>query len=92
MEEKNTVPQQQQGSESNTEDAVTLANESEAKAFYEVVKQRLLQVNGWQQLAGKATAHFQLTDEKGNAVSAGVYFLRIQSPNFNETRKLSVLK
>jgi hypothetical protein len=28
-------------------------------------------------------------DEKGNTVSAGIYFLRIQTGNYLETRKLS---
>jgi len=31
-------------------------------------------------------------DEKGNAVNAGIYFFKIQSGDYVETRKLSVVK
>ena len=46
-----------------------MGTEEDAKEFFEKVKQRLLHINNWQQYAGSATADFQLTDEKGNAVN-----------------------
>lgn len=66
------VPEQKTGNASDTEATATFAGEQEAKRFFEVAKQRLLQVNNWQQWAGAATAHFQLTDAAGNDVSRTV--------------------
>ncbi len=66
------VPDQQSGIESNTENSVILSNEAEAKGFFQMVRERLLQVNNWHQIAGKATADFKLTDKKGNDVQRTV--------------------
>jgi len=77
-EELDSVPEQQKGSESNNEESVTLTNEEEAKAFYKEVKNRLLQVNSWQQYAGAATAEFILCNAEGGNVNrapqTGDYF------------------
>jgi|SRR5688500_10701963 len=62
------VPEQQSGIETNTETSVELASSEEAKFFYEKVKQRLLHVNEWRDLAGSLSANFQLTDEDGKEV------------------------
>jgi hypothetical protein len=59
------IPPQHTGAESNTEASAQFENTEEAKSFFEQVKQRLLNVNRWHQYAGKATADFELTDEKG---------------------------
>ena len=42
--------------------------------------------------AGTHERSWDTKDEKGNAVSAGIYFLKIQSVNYSETRKLVVVK
>ena len=66
------VPQQETGDSSDTDASVTFAAAAEANTFYDVVKQRLLQVNNWQHWAGAATAQFQLTDAQGNDVNRPV--------------------
>lgn len=66
--EESVIPPQQSGAESDTLSTVTLPTPEEAKSFYSLVKDRLLHVNGWQSLAGAATARFQLTDAQGNDV------------------------
>lgn len=63
-----TIPEQATGVSTNTESKIELADEEAAKHFFEVVRQRLLQVNGWQKLAGEATASFELTDNNGKPV------------------------
>ena len=70
--EKEAVPEQQSGVQTNTESSVDLSSAEEAKSVYEEVKSRLLQVNNWHQYAGKLTADFQLTDRDGNEVSRRV--------------------
>lgn len=63
--EKELIPSQYEGSESNTEETVTLATETEAQRLYETAKQRLLNVNDW----GKfCSADFRLADVEGNEV------------------------
>ncbi|HUQ96484.1 MAG TPA: hypothetical protein VM010_02380 [Chitinophagaceae bacterium] len=66
------IPEQNSGASSDTEATATFEAETQAKAFYEVVKQRLLHVNAWQKWAGAATAKFQLTDATGNDVDRTV--------------------
>jgi hypothetical protein len=63
------IPEQQSGVATNTESSVTLSSVEEAKTFYEIAKSRLLQVNNWHKVAGKATSDFQLTDKEGSEVS-----------------------
>jgi hypothetical protein len=62
------IPEQTTGIATNTESETLLPDEDAAKRFFEVVRQRLLHVNGWQKLAGEATASFQLTDAAGEPV------------------------
>ena len=72
MSEKNgegIIPEHQSGTETNTETSVQLSSVEEAISFYEKVKQRLLQVNGWHDVAGAATAVFQLTDKNGKEIN-----------------------
>lgn len=66
------VPEQQTGSESNTEAVEVLADSSSAKSFYTIVKNRLLNVNNWHYYAGKLTAAFKLTDARGKEVKRSV--------------------
>ncbi len=42
--------------------------------------------------AGTHQITWNVKDEKGNAVASGMYFLRTQTGNYTETRKLSVVK
>jgi len=62
------IPDQEEGAQSNTEAQVLCASEAEAAAFFETVRQRLLDVNHWHQYA-RGGARFQLTDAEGQNVS-----------------------
>lgn len=62
------IPDQRTGAETDTESEQIFTTEEDAVQFYAVVKQRLLQVNRWQEWAGAATAAFWLTDAAGNEV------------------------
>jgi hypothetical protein len=66
------IPQQQGGGASDTDATATFDSPVQAKEFYQVAKQRLLQVNNWQKWAGAATASFQLTDTQGADVDRTV--------------------
>jgi hypothetical protein len=63
------VPKNETGMQTNTESSLELNDETQAKEFYEVVQNRLLQVNEWHDLAGKASAKFELSDKNGTPVS-----------------------
>lgn len=62
------IPGQHEGSETNTEATETLPDAAAARSFFEVVRNRLLNVNAWHDYAGTGTASFQLTDEQGAEV------------------------
>jgi hypothetical protein len=64
----NLIPEQQTGGESNTVAEVVLSNEQEAKQFFVVACQRVMNVNEWHHLAGAASADFILCDAIGNEV------------------------
>lgn len=58
------VPGQQSGIETNTEHVKEFETPFQAKQFYQVARERLLNVNEWRRLAGQG-AHFQVTDQQG---------------------------
>jgi len=62
------VPDQQTGSEMNVVEKIELRSEVEAVHFFKTVKDRLLDVNRWTEIAGGAMSDFFLTDEHGNLV------------------------
>lgn len=62
------VPENSTGAETNTEESIELENADAARKIFMIAKERLLSVNQWHKLAGKASADFQLTDSKGNEV------------------------
>jgi hypothetical protein len=62
------VPDNETGASSDNEHSVQKQDEGSAKQLFELAKGRLLDVNNWHSLSGGASATFQLTDEKGNAV------------------------
>lgn len=80
------IPEHEEGAQSNTESEVACSNEAAATGFYQVVKERLLDINRWHEYAGTATAQFQLVDAKGSPVSRpaqqGDYFqIEIPGPD-----------
>lgn len=86
MEEKNytgLIPENKTGAVIDTASSEKFADEEEAKSFYQIVKARLLNVNGWHEIAGAASANFQLIDKNKQAVSRQVEkgdFFKIDVP------------
>lgn len=80
---KKIVPAQEEGKAITAESKIELPNDREAILFFDTVKSRLQQVNQWHEIAGGLSAHFQLMDENGEAISRephpGDYF-RIDIP------------
>ena len=82
MEEKNyssKVPENREsGGNINAESIAQLNDIEAATALFKTAKQRLFDVNHWQDIAGNALAHFQITDASGKdidgPVSEGCYF------------------
>lgn len=77
-EPEETIPEHQEGNDVNVQDSVQLSDEAEAKRFYAIVKERLLNVNGWKDLAGSLGADFHLTNDAGQVIDGpphkGNYF------------------
>lgn len=69
MSEKELIPPQETGAQSNTEAVAEMGTAEEAKQFFAEVKNRLLYVNNWHQVAGAFSADFMLTDALGNEVN-----------------------
>jgi hypothetical protein len=63
------IPQQHTGVKTDTTSTQHFASEDEAKQFYKLAQQRLLQVHRWQEWAGAGSASFALTDAAGNVVN-----------------------
>ena len=83
------IPEQEEGVQSNTESDAVFESEPEAIRFYQVVRERLLDVNQWNKWAGAATARFQLIDAEGRKVNRpaqqGDYFqIDIPGPDGEE--------
>ena len=74
----NQVPAQHTGAETNTAFSYEAKSRESATAKYELVKQRLLDIDHWQDFAGAATASFKLMDANGeptkDPVREGFYF------------------
>jgi hypothetical protein len=72
------VPDQHAGAETNTSFSYDASDIDSASAKYELVKQRLLDIDHWQEYAGAATASFRLMDENGqptkDKIHEGCYF------------------
>lgn len=66
------VPTQYTGEAIEAEASVTLKDKNEAMAFYEIAKNRLLDVNAWHKIAGKISATFTILDESGTQVDRNV--------------------
>jgi hypothetical protein len=66
------VPGQHTGKKIDTESVVDCDTEAAAKSLYQEAKARLLDVNHWHEVAGKALAVFHLTDATGQEVNRTV--------------------
>lgn len=65
---KDHVPAQQTGTEMNAIEKIELGSEEEAIRFFKIIKERLLDVNRWAEIAGIPMSAFALTDSNGNKV------------------------
>lgn len=77
------VPPQQTGSEMNAVEKLELTSTAEAIHFFKTVKQRLLDVNRWTEIAGGEMSDFLLTDGEGRLVqrkATGGDHIRIDIP------------
>jgi hypothetical protein len=75
MEEKNytgLIPDHETGTVINSSASEDFSSSEEAQAFFATAKSRLLAVNNWHEVAGKASAAFQLVDKDGHEVSRNV--------------------
>lgn len=68
MQEPSIIPDNNSGASSDTTYEFIAPDAKSAVSVFESAKQKLLKVNNWHQYSGKASAVFQLTDEKGNKV------------------------
>lgn len=68
LENKIPLPEKEEGSQKDIEAKVKTSAIEEAKQLFEVAKNRLLQVNQWDKICGKASAVFKLTDQKGEEI------------------------
>ena len=59
------VPEQLTGGQSNTEHSVTAKSRQEALDIFKRAYKRLLNINIWNKLSGKASADFELRDRDG---------------------------
>ncbi len=83
MENQSTIPTQQTGGSSDTEATYKASSIEEAKAFFRKVKQRLLDVNHWKEVAIIPSAEFNVCDQFGRPVNRLVKegdFFRITIP------------
>lgn len=77
------VPAQESGSEMNAVQEARFDTAEEATAFYEVAKQRLLDVNKWDEVAKLPSSTFILCDETGHRTTRKVQlgdYLKIDIP------------
>lgn len=81
--DKKIIPGNEEGIKTDTESAITLENEAEAKQHFQVVKSRLLNISGWKEISKAGSSGFQLVDNTGlevnRAAREGDYF-RINLP------------
>ncbi|HEX2606987.1 MAG TPA: hypothetical protein VHK91_06390 [Flavisolibacter sp.] len=69
MDPDELIPDQKTGLSTNTESIAAFPDEKQASEFYKIARDRLLDVNRWQDWAGTATAQFILTDSSGKEVN-----------------------
>lgn len=80
---ENAVPAQESGSEMNAVEEATFTTIEEANAFYEIAKERLLNVNKWDEVAKLPSSTFILCDPSGERISRKVQlgdYLKIDIP------------
>lgn len=77
------VPSQYTGKEIEADSLVELEDENEAKKFYNIAKEKLLQVNNWHNIAGFISAKFQVINANAQEVNRNAAkgdYIRIDIP------------
>jgi flagellar hook assembly protein FlgD len=59
---------------------------------YDVTGARIKTLANGPMAAGLHSRRWEGTDERGNRVSTGVYFYRLEMPGFADTKKMVLLK
>ena len=76
---EDSIPEQHEGTAVNVEQKVVLDKAEAAKAFYQMVKGRLLDINRWGDISGLLSADFTLMDSNGHKLNRkpqeGDYFM-----------------
>ena len=67
-EETNAIPENDHGIKTDTESSVDLDTEEEAKAHFQIVKERLLNIRNWRNISIGSPTDFRLTDRDGTEV------------------------
>lgn len=62
------LPEKEEGAQKDIEAKEETATVEDAKQLFETAKARLLNVNFWDKICGKASAVFNLTDERGKEI------------------------
>jgi len=71
MEDKNytgLIPEQKEGRQITAEASSLFPDATHAEQFYKEVRRRLLYIHCWGKIAGRLSADFQLTDDRGREV------------------------
>lgn len=80
---ENPIPAQEKGGEMNAVAEASFSKAEEANAFYEIAKQRLLDVNNWNKVSNLPSSTFMLCDPSGQQVNRSVQlgdYLKIDIP------------
>ena len=80
---ENAIPNQEQGSEMNALEKAKFNSTEEASNFYQVAKQRLLDVNNWDHISNLPSSTFILCGPDGQPIKRNVQigdFLKIDIP------------
>lgn len=80
---ENAIPNQEQGSDMNAVEKAGFNSDEEASKFYQVAKQRLLDVNNWDKISNLPSSTFLLCGPDGQHTDRNVQvgdFLKIDIP------------
>jgi hypothetical protein len=70
--EKPTVPPQEEGTKKDIDHTITAVDENDARKLFMIARNRLVNVNRWNEYAGAPSATFRLTDPQGHELSRTV--------------------
>ena len=77
------IPEQKEGGQTDTNYSKTTTNKTGAHELFMKSRERLLNINEWDKIAGALSAVFQLTDAAGNVIAEKPkvgYYIKIDIP------------